>query len=792
MATTSKKTHCEHCGTPFQPKAEERFCCHGCAYVYQLLHDVGFTRFYDLKGSQATPPVGSRAFRTIDAVWLKEAVDKAEAEATGPVAELAFGIRGISCVGCVWLIEAVYDAQPGSISINIDARTGAIRPRWEVGQFDAVLFARELQKLGYEVVPEPDKSAKTSSSRDIAYRIGISGFFLLNTMLFTLPAYLGMEEDYFLAPLFQLLGALFATLSLAVGGSYFFRRAAKALQHKVLSIDFPIALGLGVAYIGSMLGWLSGAANLIYFDFVATFVFLMLVGRWLQEFALEKNRQHLNKRHAENQYVTAFGGPDDGARKPIESVKRGDSFIVAPGEINPVAARLHANASLSLEWINGEPDPVAWEAQQVAPAGAVNVGLNAVALTAEESWADSLLARLLEPPKDNFHAKRLQRVLTIYISVVIATSILGGAGWLIAGGGLINALQVFISVLIVSCPCAIGVSLPMTDELCQTKLRRLGLFVRDHSIWERLRQVRTVVFDKTGTLTLETPRLTNAGILDRLSSLSTLALHRLVENNLHPVARSIRESLLLRYPSLQLQAVPAVNQETVGQGVYFITNDGDCWSLGKPEWSPLHECQDTLHGKVSGASELRCNGQLITTFRFEEDIRDDAREAMDWLKRKHYDIAILSGDAQANVGRIAKLLGIDEPQARAQCSPDAKADWIGEFAPDSALMIGDGANDRLAFDRAICRGAPIVDRSLLEASADFFFFGRSIGCLPDLFRLANQRRQAVNAIFALAIIYNVVAVSICLAGAMHPLLAAILMPLSSIVTLITPWFWLSR
>ncbi|WP_309387135.1 heavy metal translocating P-type ATPase metal-binding domain-containing protein [Cerasicoccus frondis] len=789
MATTSK-THCDHCGTPFSPKDSERFCCHGCAYVYQLLHDVGFTRFYDLKGGQATPPVGSRAFRNVDTTWLSEAITQVESEATGQCVEASFGVRGISCVGCVWLIEAIFAAQPGARTIHIDARRGAIRPRWDVGQFDAANFARELQKLGYEIVPEPDKSEKANVSRDVAYRIGICGFFLLNTMLFTLPGYLGMEPDYFLAPLFNLLGALFATLSLTFGGSYFFKRATQALRHKVLSIDFPIALGLGVAYLGSMLGWLAGAANLIYFDFVATFVFLMLVGRWLQEFALEKNRQHLNKRHAENQYVTIYGGAEDGARKPIENVKRGDAYMVAPGELNPVSSRLHTDASLSLEWINGEPEPVAWKAQQTAPAGAINVGLAAVAMTAEESWKDSLLARLLEAPQDNFHTKRLQRVLTIYIGLVLGIAVLGGLGWLIAGGGMINALQVFISVLIVSCPCALGVALPMTDELCQTKLRRDGLFVRNHSIWERLRQVRTIVFDKTGTLTLETPRLLNAYILDRLSANAALSLYQLVENNLHPVARSIRESLLLRYPSLQLQGASHAVKEVVGQGVYFCSDTGEHWSLGKPGWHPTNDQPETLQRKVSTV-EFRCNGTIITAFEFEEDIRDDAREAIDWLKRKQYDIAILSGDAQDSVGRIAHLLGIDSPRARAQCTPDQKADWIGQYAPDSAMMIGDGANDRLAFDRAICRGAPIVDRSLLEASADFFFFGRSISCLPNLLRVAHQRKQAVSAIFALAIVYNVIAVSLCLAGAMHPLLAAILMPLSSIVTLLVPWRWLS-
>jgi len=785
MAKTQQTTQCDHCGTPFQPKKDERFCCHGCAYVHQLLHDEGFSRFYELKGGQATPPVGARAFRNVDAVWLTQAIQTAEAASDGDIVEAAFGIRGISCVACVWLIEAVFKAQPGALSIRINARTGSIRPRWRVGDFDGASFASEIQKLGYELIPSADVENESPASRDLAQRAGMCGFFLLNTMLFTLPGYLGMEDDFFLAPLFQLLGALFATLSLIFGGSYFFKRAAKALQHKVLSIDFPIALGMGAAYTGSIIGWVSGALNLVYFDFVATFVFLMLVGRWVQEFALEKNRQQVSKRHAENQFVTAFGGPNDGARVPVEQIKAGDAYSLAPGEANPVSARLSTDASLSLEWINGEPEPVARNAGQIAPAGAINVGLNPIQAIAEESWSDSLLSKLLAPAPDKRYERRLQRVLTVYIAAVLVIATAGCIGWLASGAGAIAAVQVFISVLIVSCPCALGVALPLTDELCLAKLRRRGLFIKSADIWERLRRVKTVVFDKTGTLTLDTPQLLNPNTVQDLPAAGTLALNYLTLNNLHPVSRTLRESLLLLYPTLQTMRHRETIQEEVGQGVYYIEENGNRWSLGKPGWRPG---EGMPQKSMRASAELRQNGELIAAFHFAEDVRDAARQTVEDLQQNGRNVAILSGDASDNVQRIAQQLGIAE--AHAHCTPDEKADWIRSSAPDAALMIGDGANDRLAFNQAVCRGAPIVDRSLLEASADFFFFGRSLDSLPRLFRIARQRQEAVIAIFALAITYNVAAVTLCLMGAMHPLLAAILMPLSSIATTAAPWWFL--
>lgn len=785
MGNAQQSTQCSHCGTPFTPRAEEQFCCHGCEYVFNLLHDEGFGRYYELKGGLTTPPVGARAFTQTDTAWLSQAIALAESQTEGSTAEAGFCLRGISCVACVWLIEAIYKAQPGAVSIDINARTGVVQPKWRKRAFDAALFAREIHKLGYELTPSTDAKKARPASHDLAQRAGICGFFLLNTMLFTLPGYLGMSSDYFLAPLFQLLGALFATLSLVVGGSYFFKRASQALRHKVLSIDFPIALGLGAAYAGSLIGWLGGVVNLIYFDFVATFVFLMLAGRWVQEFALEKNRQQVTREHGENQYVTAYGGERDGERVPVEQVSSGDGYSLAPGEINPVNARLQADASLSLEWINGEPEPVAWESGKAAPAGAINVGLQSIALTAEEAWSDSLLSKLLAPPPDKRYERRLQRVLTIYIGMVLLIALGGGIGWLASGAATSAALQVFISVLIVSCPCALGVALPLVEELCHAKLRQRGLFIKSADIWERLRRVRTVIFDKTGTLTLDMPKLLNPGVLNELSATATLALNRLTQENLHPVARSIRESLLLLYPKLQVMEKSDIVREEIGSGVYFDSSIGARWSLGKAGWRPGLA---NPYERQSASVELCCEGELIAAFHFAEDVRDDARQTVGELREAGRSVAILSGDVSDNVQRIARQLGVEE--ARAQCSPGDKAAWITEFAPESAMMIGDGANDRLAFNEAVCRGAPIMDRSLVEAAADFFFFGRSLASLPRLFRIARQRQRALNVVFALAVAYNFAAISLCLMGAMHPLLAAILMPLSSVIILAAPWQFL--
>ncbi|NBB78682.1 MAG: ATPase P, partial [Verrucomicrobia bacterium] len=215
---------------------------------------------------------------------------------------------------------------------------------------------------------------------------------------------------------------------------------------------------------------------------------------------------------------------------------------------------LEPEGSLSLEWINGEADPVAWPANRTAPAGAINVGLHGLRFRAREAWAESLLAQLLQRPEDNFQAARLQTILKYYIASVLVVAALGGLFWALLSGDLLKSTQVLISVLIVSCPCALGVALPMCDEFANARLRRSGLFIKSGQIWERLRQVRTVVFDKTGTLTLDIPRLKNPDAVRSLDPLATQALHNLVENNRHPIARSLREALLAAHPKLHTTA----------------------------------------------------------------------------------------------------------------------------------------------------------------------------------------------------------------------------------------------
>ncbi|MGF1450177.1 MAG: heavy metal translocating P-type ATPase metal-binding domain-containing protein [Opitutales bacterium] len=789
MTTVTMPTQraCKHCGTRFRPRDEsEAFCCAGCEYVHRLLHDRGLTRFYDLK-DRTLQPVSSAVFHPGENLdWLDARARQTEGEAVeGRPASLELGLTGISCVGCVWLVEKVFIDQPGALRINVNAQLGRARLQWQPGAFEVRDFARELQRFGYRLGQPGNESEASAQQRGLGLRIGVCAFLALNTMLFTLPRYLGMEDNFQFARLFELLNALFASLSLAVGGSYFIERAVRGLRRGVLHIDLPIALGLVAAWTGSMVGWLLQAERLLYFDFVSIFVFLMLVGRWLQEAAIERNRSRLTGERPDTLNVqrldAASTEPSGPASVTAAALRKGDHFAVRPGQVVPVRARLlQSEATLSLEWINGESEPCAWKPGQMVPAGAVNISSEPLALEALEVWEASLLAKLLQGDEAEHRNPRLEGILRVYLMIVLALSVAGSVAWLSTQSDWTRALEVLIAVLVVSCPCALGVAWPLTEELSASALRRRGVYLREPTVWERLEAVRHIFFDKTGTLTLESPRLLNPEALSALTPGNQQVLYRLVEESLHPVGRSLRENLL-RLPGFTPQAYPDSQdtqfEEVPGQGV-GLRDEANHWRLGRPGWA------STTAASTEGTDAVFSHNEaVLARLRFEDAVRRDAREQLERLRSAGYALAILSGDRQKKVDTMAQALGLEPAAACGGLSPEQKQAAVVAAGGSSVLMVGDGANDSLAFDAAGVRATPVVDKGLLEQKADFYFLGQDLTGIESVFAVGRRRRRALRAVFAFTTTYNLTVVSIALAGWMSPLLAAILMPLSSLTSL---------
>jgi len=769
---------CEHCGTEYAPKTKsERYCCRGCEFVADLISENGFEQFYDLKQGIAVAPVRSRPFEEHDFSWLAPKVLEAEAEAEkrGEVARLDLALEGISCVGCVWLVEKLFARHAGSVRAAANPSSGRLHVEWMPGQCELEPFLRELCQFGYVAAPAGSVRGDHERRRLMA-RMGLCGAFALNTMAFSLPFYLGMPADFEFAELFKLIAFLSATLSMLVGGGYFMDRAWRAVRAKSLHIDLPIALGLISAYIGSITGWALGKEQLMYFDFVSIFVFLMLAGRYLQTTAVERNRRRMVRAQPVPEAVPRADGEGDAVGR--EEILPGLKFLLAPGQALPVSGVLAAGeADFSLEWIHGEADPVRFSAGSRLPAGAILLSRKPAAVEAGERWQDSLLAKLTAPVSGDRTSPGLDRLLRVYLSIVLVMGLATLAFWVWRGDWLTGA-QAMISVFVVSCPCALGVAIPLADDIAASAVERLGVFVRTATLWPRLVRVRRVIFDKTGTLTLERPVLENPETVAALDDESALALARLTQGSLHPVARSLLETLGTRGQKLLADANRGEIVEFPGLGVTLQTPDAR-WTLGKAGWTG----ESTMLAETAG-SELRRDGELVAAFHFSESLRPGAVAMLRSLEKRGLSLHILSGDHADKVSKMAAALGLTANQALGGLSPEEKAREVRALDQQDTLYLGDGANDSLAFDASLVTGTPVVDRSLLESKADFYTLGSGLAFLTGLLDAAAARKGAVRGAFAFALVYNLTTVAFSMAGKMSPLLAAILMPLSSIVSIL--------
>lgn len=771
---------CAHCGTEFSAgAADDRFCCRGCEYVAELIAEQGFEQFYALKDGLSVAPVRSRPFEDHDFSWLGPKVLEAERKADdhGGAARLELRLEGVSCVGCVWLVEKLFARHPGSLRAAANPASGRVHLEWVPGKCALEPFLRELCQFGYVAAPASATGGE-HEARHLTARLGLCGAFALNTMAFSLPVYLGMSADFEFAGLFQLIAFLSATLSLLVGGGYFMDRAWWAVRAGLLHIDLPIALGLIAGYLGSVAGWVMGREHLLYFDFVSIFVFLMLAGRYLQTMAVERNRRRLVRQHPVPEAVPRADDPEITVGR--EDIVPGLRFLLGKGQALPVSGVLAADeADFSLEWIYGEAEAVRFAAGCRLPAGAILLSRTRAVVEADDRWEGSLLEKLTAPASGERRAPGLDQLLRIYLIGVLLAGVLALAFWGWRGAWL-TGVQAMISVFVVSCPCALGVAIPLADDMAASAMERLGVLVRTATLWPRLQRVRRVIFDKTGTLTLERPVLENPDAVCGLDDAEALALARLTRGSLHPAARSLLETLGNRGQKLLAEMGSGEPREFPGRGVCVMTGE-DKWSLGKAGWAG-----DGSDAAADGppVSELRMNGELRASFCFRESLRPGAVAMLRRLERNGLSLHILSGDHPAKVQQLARTLGIPLDQALGGLSPEEKAAHVKALDCQDTLYLGDGANDSLAFDAALVTGTPVVDRSLLESKADFYLMGSGMTFLPGLLGTAAARAAAVRAAFGFALLYNCTTVAVSMAGKMSPLLAAILMPLSSIASIL--------
>ena len=367
-----------------------------------------------------------------------------------------------------------------------------------------------------------------------------------------------------------------------------------------------------------------------------------------------------------------------------------------------------------------------------------------------------------------------------YVIAVLAAAAGGFAIWMLATRDLGRSLEVATAVLIVTCPCAFGIATPLAYDLAQSGLRRAGLFVRSAGFLDRAAHVRTVVFDKTGTLTNGTLHLRDAGPVAALDPAARAVLASIAAASTHPKCQAVDRAL--GEMGAAGTAAPEAN-EVAGRGV-SLAEGPDEFRLGARDWA--------APGSVgAGDVVFGVNGRLLADLATEETLRPDARTEVCALEEAGYDVWLLSGDDSARVTQTARIAGVSEDRAIGDATAAAKAAWVAAHDRRDLLMIGDGINDSLVVANAFCSGTPAIDRPFMAARSDFYFVTPGLRCIRLALRVATKLAEVRRRNLTIAVAYNLLTVSLAYAGLMSPLACAVLMPASSLTTILAATFSLA-
>jgi Cu2+-exporting ATPase len=696
--------------------------------------------------------------------------------ASGGTAHIDLAVEGIDCAACIGDIEGGLTRIPGVVGARVNYTLRRVGVDWREGTIEPGAFLEALARLGYRGHPYTAASVETASSEElkaIVRALAIAGFAAMNVMLLSVAVWAGNVTD--ITPetrdFFHWVSALIALPAAAFAGRPFYSSAFKALRTRRTNMDVPISIGVTLA-LGVSLYETATHAEHAYFDSALMLLFFLLCGRAL-DLAMRRKTRALAGNLAALKAENAEKYQADGSliTVPAASLVPGDTINVAPGARVPADALVLSGAStVDTSLVTGETEPRPARPGDTVFAGTLNLS-GALRLSVSAAAGSSLVDEIqnLLNKATEARSRRVEladRAARLYAPVVHLTAALSAAGWLIVGAGLHQAVIIATTVLIITCPCALALAVPVVQVVASGALFRRGIFLNQGGAIERLAEVDTIVFDKTGTLTL--PDRSPINLADIPPDIVTLA-RRLAVSSHHPLA------VALRGGQSPLQPVEGAVEEA-GQGVRAMV-DGVEARLGSVQF-----CGFSVQQAVQNASTIafRMNDQTAV-FQIAQVLRPDAISTVRALQQRGFDVRILSGDRYAPVASIAAALGIRTWAA--EVKPGEKVKALQALAAEGrrVAMVGDGLNDAPALAAAHVSLSPISAIDLARAEADIVFLGERLDPVVQAVDIARKARHLMNANLWFAVVYNLFAVPLAILGLVTPLIAALAMSGSSVI-----------
>jgi len=781
----AKHTSCSHCGEPaeFNTNSELSFCCQGCETVYHLLADNNLHTYYDLDSTPGTTIKQSIERKRFDYLIDKDVQEKLIDFKNAEVASASFNIPNIHCTSCVWLLENLQNLNDGILQGTVNFLKRRLTIVFDTKKTDLRSIVELLTTIGYEPnlkLDQLEEREQVSVPRDLWLKLGVAGFCFGNIMLFSFPEYLNMSVsdsvDTFKV-LFGILNILLAIPVLVYSSIDYLKSAWAAINQKGINLDVPISIGI-IALFGRSLYEILSGTGAGYFDSFSGFIFFLLIGKMVQK----KTFQGLSfdrdyKSYLPISVLKLINGVERSVS--VKTLTIGDEIILRNNELIPCDSILQSDSAIiDYSFITGESTPVTKIYGELIFAGGKILGSQTRMLVSKKVQ-HSYLTQLWENDainltNDKTHQSLADRISPYFTFIVIVIAFASCLTWFFIEPS--KAFTVFTAVLIVACPCALALSGPFAFGSATNILSLNGLFLKNIEGIESIGNVDTIVFDKTGTITdSEKAEITFIG--NALTEDEKELIFSSTKNSTHPYSKKIYG--FFKEEGLNY-SIPERIEEIRGKGIHASFQQTNVHIGSNSFIEEYTGIKTPISGTKSSHVYIVIDYKFVGSFEFKNHLRIGVDKLLNKLKAA-FNLYLLSGDNQKDGLWLAKYFDADKNMYFNQ-SPQQKLAFVASLSDiqKKVLMIGDGLNDAGALNKSHF-GIALSDKtSSFSPACDAILDGNELQNIDKLIEFSKVSISIVHFSFGLSLLYNITGLSFAITGHLSPLVAAILMPLSSI------------
>lgn len=771
------KFTCTHCKGEFDESAAitgengEKFCCGGCKNVYYFLNSNGLGEFYSRLGKQTHV----KAQNNVVSKEAAESFLKNYVKKSGDICEIYLIIEGIHCSACIWLNEKVLANTDGVLEASINATTNKARIRWRDEIISLEKILNIIVSIGYNPIPyDPNKAEKRLNSvrREFYAKMLTGVFCTMNIMWIAIALYGGYFSgmDTQIKDILHFAEFVLASPVLFYTGSEFFRSAVNGLKNKIIGMDLSVSAGALITYFYSVYAMLSKNGE-VYFDSVAMIITFVFAGKFLEVIGKKRAVDSLDGLSLLLSSEIYAQNGSEFTLKSVNEIKIGDKIMVRSGERVQIDGKVISGAaSFDLSSLNGESIPALLKKGDEITSGALCID-GSVIYVASKIYANSMLNKIISLLENaSFKKPKIERLANQIAGIFSLLILLLGLGifvfWLICGAEVEKAIITAVSVIIIACPCALGLATPVATLSGLGAALKKNVIFKEASILETIARCDTVIFDKTGTLSKGKLKVISA---KKFCEFNQDVLYSLASASSHPVSVAVRE-----FTSANLLELENI-QNIVGMGIK-AKFEGVEIKGGSAKFVGLPLDDETNY-------YFSVDGKVVAKFTLEDELKDDARDVISALKANGYKIALLTGDTEKIAKKVAHELGISEFYARA--NPLEKAKIVERLnSHKSAIFCGDGINDLAALKLAsvgICMGS---GAGVSVENSDVVLLKDDLKSLEFALNLGKFTFNTVKQNLAFSLIYNAITIPLAICGFIIPLFAAISMSLSSLIVVL--------